>query len=79
IDDNTGKLTVSKDTVVPDPSDPGLVYKATAGEPITIKSDGKGGVEYHIDATPIIQDEKVPAQPGKNGKVQPGAATIHYN
>ncbi|GAT90337.1 DUF5776 domain-containing protein [Apilactobacillus kunkeei] len=79
IDDNTGKLTVSKDTVVPDPSDPGRVYKATAGEPITIKSDGKGGVEYHIDATPIIQDEKVPAQPGKNGKVQPGAATIHYN
>ncbi|CAI2561859.1 hypothetical protein AKUH3B101J_02110 [Apilactobacillus kunkeei] len=79
VDENTGKLTASQDTVVPDPSDSSRVYKATAGDPITIKSDGKGGVEYHVDATPIVQDEKVPAQPGKNGKAQPDGATIHYN
>ncbi len=79
VDENTGKLTVKNDTVVLDPTDPNKAYKVNSGDTIIIKPDGKGGVEYHVDATPIQQDAKIPAQLGENGKTQSDAATLHYN
>ncbi|TMT00400.1 hypothetical protein FD688_04300 [Apilactobacillus kunkeei] len=79
VDEKTGKLTVKNDTVVNDPSNPSRAYRVTAGETVSVKLDDNGGVEYHVDATPITQDQIVPAQLGPKGSVESHAATIHYN
>ncbi|KOY79688.1 DUF5776 domain-containing protein [Apilactobacillus kunkeei] len=79
VDNQNGKLTMKDTTVVTDPNDPHTVYKANAGDPIIIKSDGNNGVEYHVNAIKLAQDYPVDAQTGINGPVVPASATVHYN
>ncbi|CAI2626077.1 hypothetical protein AKUA1404_02400 [Apilactobacillus kunkeei] len=79
VDNQNGKLTMKDTTVVTDPNDPHTVYKANAGDPIIIKSDGNNGVEYHVNAIKLAQDYPVDAQTGINGPVVPASSTVHYN
>lgn len=79
VNPENGTLSVKDTTVVNDPTNSKRAYRADTNEPITVVSDGNGGVQYHVSATPIDQDAPIAAKAGSNGPVDIHNAHVHVN